>query len=96
MQDSTLIGRLLKVLRPIRVNIWCLIEDGLGLRDLLLCVDWTANAIRGCYRLTNVMAVAGLLDHVSFLNLLRPDDLDLFIRHVVVVLIGLHLIRLIA
>ena len=37
-----------------------------------------------------------MLDHVSFLNLLRADNLDLLVRHVVVVLVGLHLVRLIA
>ena len=96
VQDSTLVRRLLKVLRSIRVNIRRLIKDSLGLRYLLLCVDWAANAICGCYWLANVMAVAGLLDHISFLNLLRPDNFDLFVGHVVVVLVGLHLVRLIA
>ena len=92
MQDSALVGRLLKVLRSIRVNIRRLIEDGLGLRNLLLCVNRTANPICGCYRLANVMAVAGLLDHITFLNLLRSDDFDLLVGHVVVVLVGLHLV----
>ena len=96
VQDSALIGRLLKVLWSIRVNIRRFIEDGLGLRHLLLCVNWTANAICRCYRLAHVMAMAGLLDHISLLNLLRSDDLDLFVRHVVIVLVGLHLVWLIA
>ena len=42
------------------------------------------------------MTVAGLLDHVALLDLLRADNFDLLVGHVVIVLISLHLIRLVA
>ena len=41
------------------------------------------------------MTMALILDHISFLNLLRADDFDFLIGHVIVVLVSLHLVWLI-
>ena len=100
MQDSSLIRWLFEVLRPIWVNVSCPIELSLWLADLLLAMrmlgyDGPAHALRWGW-LPHVMAMAWLLNNVTFLDLLCTNDFNLFVWHVVVVLISLHLIWLVA
>ena len=99
MENSSLIRWLLKVFRPIRINISCPIELSHWLANLLaawmLCYDGPTHSLRWGW-LPNVMTVARLLDDVAFFDLLSTNDFNLFVWHVVIVLISLNLIWLVA
>ena len=98
MEDGSLVRWLLEVFAAIRVNISCLVQEGLRLNLLTVGVlgnHSTADSLRAC-GLAHIVTVARLLYHVSLLHLVRAwAHLDLFIADVVVVLLSLHFVLLV-
>jgi len=96
MQDGPLVGRLLEVLTPIRVDISCLVEECLGLDLTVGVLRDTSHILALCTgALTHIMTVARLLHHIALLRLARAD-FDLFVTNIVTVLVRRHFVGLVA
>ena len=98
VQDSSLIRRLFEVFRAVRIVAIAtssLIEQGLGV-SLLLGTYWSPNPIYWWDGLADVVTVTRLLDHVALFDLLWANDFNLFVGHIVIVLVCLHFVGLVA